>query len=239
MDLPSFPDKCAIYVRGGVVEDVDAGIQGTLALGFWFEDTSDIGEFYAGAEIDREEGLGVTGIAWARKGDKDDFKTDEGINLKYAKVIFIGIDVGIDDGVEAEELYVFAGHLEKYPSFQPGVYDNMLVITKIDCEDQHSSDGFRDDVHFPWTVDEEDQEYRWPYWNDAEMDEDNIPKIKPGPVMKFNDNATSNCMSPTMSAIPKNSATLSVWMSLTASATPIQSIVMTAARTITARQSFW
>ena len=185
MDLPNFPDEYAIFAGGGIVEGVDAGIQGTLALGFWFQETTDIGGFYVGAEVDIDDGLGITAAAWAGRGDKDNFKTEEGVNLKFAKVVFLGIDVGIDDGVEADELYCLAGHVEDYPSFQPGPYTNLAIITEVKCDDQHSNDGFHDDVHFYWTVDGGSQKYRYPIWNTFEMDQDSDDSISSGAVVKF------------------------------------------------------
>ena len=186
MDLKNWPSSSAIFAGGGVVGGVDAGIQGTIAMGFWFEETADIGGFYTGAEVDVDDIVGVTAAAWASTSDKDSFKDESGVNLEYAKVIFLGIDVGIDDGVEAEEAYFFAGHLSDYPVFQSGPYKNMAMMTELTCEHKDALTG-HDDVHMLYTIDGHSTEYRYPIWNDFEMDSDDDDEWQCGNVVKFDE----------------------------------------------------
>ena len=172
MDLKNWPSTAALFGGGGIVEGVDGGIQGTIALGFWFQETAEIGGFYEAVEIDIDDGLGITAAAYAGKGDGEKLKSEEGINLKYAKVVFLGIDVGLDDGVEAEEAYLFAGHLEDYPSYQTGDYKNQVILTDLKCDDKQSNLSGMDDIHIHFMVDGHSQIYRYPIWNDFEMQDD-------------------------------------------------------------------
>lgn len=187
MDLKNFPHSSAVYCGVGSAQGPDAGIQGTLALGIWFESTQDIGGTYVGVEVDIDDIVGVTFAAYAGKSDHKRFVSSDGINLKFAKVIFLGIDIGFDDGVEAEETYFFAGHIEveNYPSLQDGTYKNMAMLTELKCDNKAASVG-HDDVFIRWTVDGEEQKYQYPIWNEFEMDDDEDDKWQCGTVIKFN-----------------------------------------------------
>jgi len=187
MDLENFGSTGAVFLGAGFAEGVDAGIQGTIALGFWFQSTAEIGGIYVGAEVDVDDGLGVTAAAYAARSDGGDFKPEGGgIELKYAKVVFLGIDVGIDDGVEADETYFIAGHFENYATFQTGDYKHTALLSDLTCAHKDALAG-HDDVYLMYKVDGHSTRYAYPIWNDFEMDSDDDNAWQCGHVVKFND----------------------------------------------------
>ncbi len=209
--MSSDPDQVtsSIFAGGGFVEGVEDGIQGTLALGIWFEDAGEISGFYVGEEIDVDDGLGVTAVALAGRDDKDDFKDEEGnVVMDKAKVLYVGIDVGIADGTEAEELYYFSGTMSQMPVSQSGDYNHMAILDDLHCHDALSPDnvdeGEKDHVYIEYTVDDEDTVYRYPIWNTIEMAEGGgLDHWTCGNAIKFNNSFTVSLYVGTSSA--KNS----------------------------------
>ncbi len=174
MNPDNFDDNYTIFAGGGIAEGADAGIEAALAVGLWFQDVTDIGGVYVGAEADVADGAGASAVAYASSDDKDAFK-EEGsargiVNLDYAKVIFIGLDVGMDDGVECEETYFFAGHLESAQVSQTGDYNHQAIVTWVSC--LHMENDDKDDVHFHYYADGDNTQYRYPIWNDVQMTDD-------------------------------------------------------------------
>ena len=190
MDLADFPNSWSVYVGGGFLEGVEGGVQGAINFGVWSQKPQDIGGWYEGIEVDVTDVAGFSAAVWVSKGDKDTLLEKGLLSLEtfqLAKAVFVGIDIGVEDGVSAEEIYLFAGHLEDYPSFQSGTYKNMAVLTELKCKDKHSSLGGHDDVHILWTVDKESQKYRYPIWNEFEMDDGDDDEWQCGTIIKFDD----------------------------------------------------
>lgn len=170
MDIKDFGSSWSIYGYGGLDEGVDAGVEIGIVLGFWAIESNDISGTYVGAEVDITDVIGVEGIAYAGKDDKSDFLDDDGVNLKYAKVIYVGVDVGLEDGVEGEEVEYISWHHEYYATYQVGDdYDYLMSFDHLTCV--NSKDN-QDDVYFLYTVDGEDTEYRYPIWNEMKMCEE-------------------------------------------------------------------
>lgn len=188
--IDSDPDDVtsSIFAGAGFVEGVEDGIEGTLAIGIWFEDASEISGFYVGEEIDVADGVGITAAAFAGRDDKDEFKDDDGnVLLDKAKVIFLGIDVGIDNGTEADEIYLFSGVMSNLPVSQSGDYNHMAVLDALTCHDALSPDkNSKDHVYIEYTVDDEDTVYRYPIWNTIEMSETDLNEWHCGNAIKFN-----------------------------------------------------
>ncbi|MFK7903507.1 MAG: hypothetical protein AB8B69_00205, partial [Chitinophagales bacterium] len=184
----------SIFAGGGFVEGVEDGIQGTLAIGIWFEDAGDISGLYVGEEVDIDDGLGITAVALAGKDDKDDFKDEEGnVVMDKAKVLFLGIDVGISDGTEADELYYFSGTMSQEPVSQSGDYNHYAVLDDLHCHDALSTDNAnsgKDHVYIEYKVDNEPTIYRYPIWNTIEMNEKELDHWYCGNAIKFNESFT-------------------------------------------------
>ncbi len=191
MDLGDFPDNWAVYAGGALLEGVEGGASGALNVGIWSQHPQEIGGFYEGAEVEVTDVAGLSGTIWVAKGDKDKLDSENLISLdtlKIAKAAFLGIDLGLDDGVSAEELFLFAGHLERYPTFQTGSYKNKVVLTELLCDDQHSDRGAHDDVEILWAVDSHSQKYRFPIWNEFEMDQNDDNQWQCGTIIQFDSN---------------------------------------------------
>ena len=196
MGFDNFPNDWTIYGGGAIVEGFEAGVSAALNVGVWSQKPEEVGGFYEGVEVEVTDVVGLTGTVWVGRGDRDKIFGEGGSllnTLKLAKAVFLGFDLGLDDGVSAEELYIIAGHIEDYPSFQTGTYNNMALLTKLECIDKHSSGGAHDDVVLHWEVDNEAETYKYPLWNAFEMaesgeDEDHDDSIWDcGTIIKFND----------------------------------------------------
>ncbi|MDF1698078.1 MAG: hypothetical protein P1U56_19680 [Saprospiraceae bacterium] len=197
MGLENALDEYTIYGGGAIVEGFEAGVSAAINFGVWSQQPKDVGGFYEGVEVEVTDVIGLSGTVWVGRGDRDKVLGEDGSilnTLKLAKAVFLGFDLGLDDGVSAEELYIIAGHIEDYPSFQTGTYKNMAVLTKLECVDKHSSgDSAHDSVSLHWTVDNDAQAYKYPLWNAFEMnesgkDDDHDDSIwECGTVIKFDD----------------------------------------------------
>jgi hypothetical protein len=189
-DIEGFPDDWALFCGGGTDEGIDGDLDGSLALGLWFQSTEEIGGYYVGAEVEVDDIVGAEAVAYAGAADKDGFMGGNPVELDYAKVIFLGVDLGLGGGVEGVETYFVAGSFggnDNDPCFQTGDYDNMVVLTQIKCEEKSSFIG-TDEVRLRWFVDgETDQEYQFPIWNTLEMDDDDKDKFVCGAVVKCNE----------------------------------------------------
>lgn len=183
-DLRNFGQSGAFFGAGGFVEGADIGAEGSVTVGLWFIESSKIGGFYEGVELDAVEGIGLSVSAWAARGSGKKLTSLANV-LDYAKAVFVGFEVGLDDGAEGEEIYCIAGHNELYPSFQTGKFQYSAVIETVQCLDQVGSDG-HDEVEIYWTVDGEDQRYKFPLWGHVEMNTNNDNILIPGAVIKFN-----------------------------------------------------
>ncbi len=181
----------AIFGGPALVEGVDAGADASLAVGVWFEDTESIRGRYVGAELTVDEDIGLTGAAFANRADKDAFtEDDESINLdkvrEQAKVAFLGIDVGFDDGGEGVESYFFSGIIPGSACYQTGTYDHMVNLDQLHCHDALSmSSGEHDNISIRYKVDDESSWYIYPIWNTFAISEDDYSRMI-GCAIKFN-----------------------------------------------------
>lgn len=92
--------------------------------------------------------------------------SDDGVNLKYAKVIYVGGALGLEEGAEDEDVYYFAYHLDSFPTYQVGDYDCLMTFDQLRCVNSKSN---QDDVYLLYTVDDDDTLYRYPIWNEMKM----------------------------------------------------------------------
>ncbi len=181
----------AIFGGPALVEGLDEGADASLAVGVWFEDTDSIRGRYVGAELTLDEGLGLTGAAFASRADEDDFtEDDDSINLDHvreqAKMAFVGIDIGIDDGGEGVESYFFSGVVPGAACYQTGTYDHMVNLDVLDCHDALSiSSSEHDNIYIKYCVDDESTWYTYPIWNKFAISEDEYSRMI-GCAIKFN-----------------------------------------------------
>jgi len=197
MGLENALDEYTVYGGGAIVEGFEAGMSAALNFGVWSQQPKDVGGFYEGVEVEITDVAGLSGTIWVGRGDREKVLGESGSllnTLKLAKAVFLGVDLGLDDGVSAEELYIIAGHIEDYPSFQTGTYKNMAILTDLECIDKHSSGGTaHDSVSLHWQVDNKSQAYKYPLWNKFEMnesgeDDDHDDSLwSCGTVIKFDD----------------------------------------------------
>lgn len=194
IDLGDSGETRAIYAGGGIVEGVDAGGEAAVVLGLWAESTSNINGFYVGAGVDITDGAGFDAVAFASKSDDDAGDDDGGgINWKDAKMVFIGVDIGLEDGGEAEEYYFFTHTMTKYPVYQEGgTYNYMMCFDNLNCV---KSKDNTDTVFLLYTVDGNSTVYQYPIWGGIKMTES---KKKPnysqwvcGNMVRFNSSVTA------------------------------------------------
>ncbi len=189
----NFDDNYSIFAGGGFVEGADAGFDVAVAVGIWFDDVTSIGGWLVGGEIDVSDGGGLSGVAYGGAEDEDDVtefaEADSDRRVELAKVIFLGVDIGIDDGVEGEETYFFAGHLESAQVSQSGDYDHQATLQWVTCKSMDKDD--KDQVHFHFYADGDDTQYRYPIWNDVEMN-DNVPNGGVNPTTIYTDPGTGD-----------------------------------------------
>lgn len=193
IDLGNLGETRAIYAGGGLIEGVDLGGEAAVVLGLWAETTSQINGFYVGAGMDITEGVGIDAVAFASKADEDKLDGDDGINLKYAKMVFVGVDIGLADGVEAEEYYFLTHTMSKYPVYQAGGnYSHMMCFNNLNC--LNSKDD-TDTIFILYTVDADPTIYQYPIWGGIDMKEPKKSKSYShwvcGNMVRFNNSVTA------------------------------------------------
>ncbi len=147
-----FSDSCACYVGTGFADGAEAGVDGDLAFGVWFQNTADIGGVYVGADASFVDVEGVDVAVFIAEDDVDDFGEAEGSDRwQFVKVLFIGDGAGIDDGFEDVELVFFAGHKCDNPTYQTGDYDHAIMIEWITCNGQRQDEY--DDINIQYQID--------------------------------------------------------------------------------------
>jgi hypothetical protein len=144
----------SIYAGGAVDAGIDAGLEGDVCLGFWIEDVDGLNGFYEGEEVDIDDGTGVTEAAFL-KGD------DPGL-------LFVGIDLGIDDGMEGVFFYFFHFGIGRAPIYQSNGGNYLVQFNTITCN--NSKDDY-DTISLNFYQDSYDTEYRFPAWNGNQMAE--------------------------------------------------------------------
>jgi len=180
----------AVFGGPALVEGLDAGADASLAVGVWFEDTDSIRGRYVGAELTIDEEIGVTGAVFASRADEDAFtEDDESNNLdkvrEQAKVAFVGLDVGFDDGGEGVETYFFSGIIPQSACYQTGTYDHMVNLDELHCHDALSiSESEHDNIGIKYRVDDESSWCIYPIWNTFAISEDDYSRMV-GCAIKF------------------------------------------------------
>lgn len=174
VDLSNF--KSGVYVGGAFDAGIDAGIEGDAVLGFWANSVGDLDGVYVGGEVDIDDGTGLTAAA---------FDHDDDLGL-----IFVGIDLGIDDGFENTDFYFFEFDIGHEPIYQPGDATYLVQFTTMTC--LNSKDNF-DTVYVEFFQDGGDTAYRFPAWNGNQMcEQGNGPYYEwdLGLIAKFNSSLT-------------------------------------------------
>jgi hypothetical protein len=163
----------SIYAGGAVDAGIDAGLEGDVCLGFWIDEVDDLNGFYEGEEVDIDDGTGVTEAAFL-KGD------DPGL-------LFVGIDLGIDDGMEGVFFYFFHFGIGRAPIYQPNDATYLVQFGTLTCD--NSKDNY-DTISLNFYQDGGSTEYRFPAWNGYQMaEQDNNSKCyqwNMGLIAKFN-----------------------------------------------------
>lgn len=150
VDLSNF--KSGVYVGGAFDAGIDAGIEGDAVLGFWANSVGDLDGVYVGGEVDIDDGTGLTAAA---------FDHDDDLGL-----VFVGIDLGIDDGFENTDFYFFEFDIGHEPIYQPGDATYLVQFTTMTCE---NSKDDSDTVYLEFFQDGGDTAYRFPAWNGNQM----------------------------------------------------------------------
>ena len=169
LEPSNFTDSSAIFAGVGIAEGVDGGIEGDLVLGFWKQSCEEIGGFYVGAEVDIEDIGGLSAVAYA-SADEDDFIQEDGKgDISLAKVVFVGVGVGLEDGVDSVESLFFAGTSSTNPVSQNGTFTNAVMVKMITCNKTMSDVG-KDGVNLEFRADDDDTLYRSMIWNEFQID---------------------------------------------------------------------
>lgn len=192
VDLTNLGTTSSVFVGGGFVEGVDAGGEIAINLGFWTKSTSDITGFYIGASFDATDTVGVDGIVFGTKDGEGGLITDEGkINWDLVEMLFIGVDAGIEDGVDGDEFYFLSYSMSDYPTYQSGTdYSYMLCIGSLSCINSYVD---TDVVYWLYTIDGKSEQYVAPFWNQINMTEPGnggLNNWSAGNIIKFNSSVT-------------------------------------------------
>ncbi|HVZ51843.1 MAG TPA: hypothetical protein VG986_07755 [Pseudolabrys sp.] len=175
VDLSDF--KSGVYVGGAGDLGLDAGVEGDVVLGFWMNAVGDLGGHYKGGEVDIDDLAGVVALGYLQ---------DE-----QPALVFVGVDIGVDDGFEGSDLYVFEFDIGHEPIYQPGDATYMVQFTTMTCE--NSKDNY-DTVYIEFFQDGDDTAYRFPAWNGNQMCEasrdSTFSTWNLGEIVKFNSSLT-------------------------------------------------
>lgn len=170
------PDT-GIYVGGAVDAGIDAGIEGDICLGFWRESVADLGGTYVGAEVDIDD---LTGIVVAA------FENDDEIGL-----VFAGVDLGIDDGMENTDFYFFEFDTGQAPIYQPGESNCLVQLQGMVCT---NSKNDYDEIYIEFLADSDSTAYRFPAWDSYQMCEadrnSDLSNWSVGLIIKFDSSFT-------------------------------------------------
>lgn len=169
LEPSNFTDSSAIFAGVGIAEGVDGGIEGDLVLGFWRQACKDIGGFYVGAEVDIEDIGGLSAVAYASADEENFIQEDGKGDIELAKVVFVGVGVGLEDGVDSVESLFFAGTSSTNPVSQSGTFTNAVMVKMITCK-QTMKDVSQDGVNLEFKVDDDDTYYQAMLWNQFQID---------------------------------------------------------------------
>lgn len=172
-NLDSSNDEAAVFFGGAFDVGIDAGIQGDICIGFWTNDVSDLNGLYVGGEVDVDDGTGIT-VAM--------FLQDE-----EPALALVGVDMGVDDGIENEDFYFFHIDVGSNPIYQPGDAQYLIQLQKLTCDKSY---GNYDHVTFSFQQDGNADTYHFPAWDGFQMAESqNDPSVNTwnvGAILKFN-----------------------------------------------------
>ena len=161
-----------IYVGGAIDIGAEAGLELAACLGFWRNPVDKLKGTYVGEEVDIDDGLGL---------DEAAFTNDDELAL-----IFIGFDLGLDDGMENTDYYFFEFDPSAPPIYQPGNATYLVQLWSMQCE--NSKDDW-DTIYFEFLQDDDSTVYRFPAWDGYAMCQpDNTDNPIPG--------ATRNTINP-------------------------------------------
>ncbi len=171
--------QSAVYGGGALDVGIDAGIEGDVCLGFWTNEVSDISGLYVGGEVDVDDGTGVT-VATFFKGEDED-----------PGLAFVGVDLGVDDGIEEEDFYFFHIDTGSNPIYQPGEATYLIQLLWLTCN--NSKDNY-DTVKFTFQQDPDPNQtpvtYHFPAWDGFQMAESGndsaVSTWNVGAILKFN-----------------------------------------------------
>lgn len=170
------PDT-GIYAGGAVDVGIDAGVEGEICLGFWRESVADLAGTYVGAEVDIDD---LTGIVVAT------FENDDEIGL-----VFVGVDLGIDDGIENTDFYFFEFDTGEAPIYQPGQSNCLVQLQGMVCT---NSKNDYDEIYIEFLADSDSTVYRFPAWDSYQMCEAdrnaNLANWSVGLIIKFDSSFT-------------------------------------------------
>lgn len=177
MDISITNSNPGVYVGGAFDVGIDAGLQAEVCLGLWRESTDDLAGVYVGEEVDVDDGTGLTEAT---------FLNDDELGL-----MLVGIDLGLDDGMENTDFYFFEFGLDREPTYQPGEATYLVQLGTLSCE--NSKDNY-DTVYFEFLQDGESTVYRYPAWDGYQMCEsqenDTYSSWDVGLIIKFNSSFT-------------------------------------------------
>lgn len=165
----------AIYFGGAFDDGIDAGIEGDICLGFWTNAVDDMSGVYVGGEVDIDDTIGVTVAT---------FLQDE-----EPALAFVGVDLGVDDGIENEDFYFFHIDTGSNPIYQPGDATYLVQLQTLTCVD--SKDNY-DTVKFTFQQDgDTSTTFHYPAWDGFQMAEAKndsaVSTWNVGAILKFNE----------------------------------------------------
>jgi len=158
-DLSSTNYKAGVYLCVSGDIGFDAGAEAAICVGFWRNAVGDLSGSYAGAETDITDLVGL---------DAAGFDHEDELAL-----VFVGADLGIDDGVDGTTSYVYELDVGSEPDYQPGEATYLVQFGVLTCV--NSKNGY-DTVYLNFTQDGDKTMYRFPAWNGNQMcQQDNDP----------------------------------------------------------------
>lgn len=175
VDISNF--KSGVYAGGAFDWGADIALEGEVCVGFWANAIDDLSGVYVGAEVDVDEGLGVSGAAFLKKEEPG--------------LLLVGLDFGVGDGFEGTDFYFFEFDVGHTPIYQPGDAQYLVQLGTLTCD--NSKDNW-DTVYFNFLQDSDKTQYRYPAWDGYQMCESqNTPAYSTwgvGLIAKFNSSLT-------------------------------------------------
>lgn len=167
--------KSGVYIGVGVDIGMDGGAEGDVCLGLWAKTVDDINGLYTGLEVDVTDPGGVTEATYVTFGTED------------LAIELLGIDLGIDDGMEDSTLYFAAMGFGHAPIYQPGDATYLVQLGRLTCS--NSKDNW-DTVYLNYTQDGGSTQYRYPAWDGIQLEENDknsaFGSWNVGQIVKFN-----------------------------------------------------